>query len=763
MIDLAKPLGIHEGLTFYGDHEQKNLVFYFPDEVSLAPQINRTGNPTDLYELYFQLFSEDDVIIGQPDDLRKTAGSILSLGVQCTVSPARVKKALQTLQQTHPQPDDLIASLPLWKDGTVNLMVLDSITNDAATITDDSFVKSIIGSKKPALLSSDLKSIFNVRLDSRGTSLIHSTLTANTGNVAGVLYDLQYTAIRPAVDLRIWANLGRCYDSVSHQLGVKAEFYYGVKFSLGAEFEWVTKKLEEDGDLKIEVLSQADDPETKKMIDELVKDFKDSVLREMFTPYVNPVTTNIAVSENGQVPVVGVAYKFKTEKIGHDKIIDVDFRERSVVTRTHNPQAHLWMLGKQIAANSSAYIQRVKFNDLWKTQNLTIDLVHNFDDEQNDLLRADLIIWRKKDGINIHAAPDAFAIPDGVQPLKNLSFYKTRQQPVSISWLYETEEVPGYYYQIRFIYSGKIKTISSPGEIITPPLFSSSQDLIIFPDTYTFFRKIEIRKGNISFEEFKQADIRLSLQDAAGKSIDAETITLRADNPSAEWTVRGKDKNELFINVVKDFHYLDDRPSIQLAATYLTDDEVIVNKPFSRSALKLIPLLNGNTADIKEVILEISITTPDLADSIKETYRITPSHVPEINIRLHSPNDRITYRSRVITQTNELILLDQGEINTDVLVINLHKMQEKEITFKWEGRSPDALDLSFLQLELRQEGDSDSMEIIEFKGSEIPLPIIRRFPNNMAMQYRIIRRFRNGTVTRAAYTPITDQLIIIKP
>ena len=39
MLDLAKPLGTHEGLIFYGDHELTDLVYYFPDEVSLAPQV----------------------------------------------------------------------------------------------------------------------------------------------------------------------------------------------------------------------------------------------------------------------------------------------------------------------------------------------------------------------------------------------------------------------------------------------------------------------------------------------------------------------------------------------------------------------------------------------------------------------------------------------------------------------------------------------------------------------------------------------------
>ena len=70
MLDLAKPLGIHEGVIFYGDHELNDLIYYFPDEVSLAPLPDTSDGK--LYELFFQIFNEGDIVEGGLDDLRKT-------------------------------------------------------------------------------------------------------------------------------------------------------------------------------------------------------------------------------------------------------------------------------------------------------------------------------------------------------------------------------------------------------------------------------------------------------------------------------------------------------------------------------------------------------------------------------------------------------------------------------------------------------------------------------------------------------------------
>lgn len=764
MLDLSKPLGTHEGLVFYGDHETPNLVYYFPDEVSLATGSGAAG--AEQFELFFQVFSEGGAITGSLDELQASSGSILSLGIQCSVHEERLGKAVEKLKAVTGLGDDLITAVPPWKDGSVKLFVLDKM-QDAETASEDSFVKSIVGSNKPSLVGADLKSVFNVRLDRKGTSLVLKALQGGAGNVAGVLYDLTYTAMRPAVDLRIWANLGRCYESVSHHLGVKAEFYYGVKFSLGAEFEWITRKLEEEGHMKVELLSQVEDAATKQMVDEMVKEFKESVLREMFRPYVNPQTPNALPGEmpkmENNVPVVGVAYRFTKEKISHDKVIDVDYRERSAVTRTHNPQSHLWVFGKQIESQLSKYVQRVSFSELWREQELDIRLAHDFSQPDKDLLSAEVIVWRAKAGVLSNPDPGSFSIPRGEAPLHNSTFSKDKNANVPLAWTTETDEPVGYYYQLRLIFDATRNDISSPAEIITAPTFSSSRDLVIYPDTYTFFKPITIVPGAINFDEYKYVELLFELRNSDEELIDRERISLNKEQPSAKWTIRGKDRDNLFVTVSKAFYYRDDRPPITTTPAYLADDEIVINKPFLKSAFTLIPVIAGAKENVQEILLEILVQSPDIATPIKELYRIkAPAFdTSDLNINLHSEHDKLLYTVSVITTAGQIVELDKGILDKNALIIDLNKLGKRAIRFEWEGPPPAAKAMKRVRIEIRKTiAPNEEPEGFDFSG-DAPAPVTKEFAGEQ-VEWRAVRFFNNGSKERTDYALVPDRSATIK-
>ncbi len=765
MIDLSKPLGIHNDIIFYGDHEHSDLVYYFPDQVSLAKQMGGGGDETGLYELFFQIFHEGDISEGGIEDLRKSAGSILQLGVQCKVDEKRLEKALESLKGVHVLPENLRVSTPLWKDGSVQLIALDATTTNLETMGEDAFVKSIVGSHKPSLMSTDLKSIFNIRFDRRGTALINSALEGGTGSVAGVLYDLKYTAIRPAVDLKIWADLGRCYDSVSHSVGVEIQY---SKFSIGADFEWLTKKLVENGDIKIELLTQVEDAETKKMIDEMVKEFKESILKELFRPYVDPAVPSIAGAAGMDAGFgIGVSYKFKKEKIDHGKIIEVDYRERSTTVRTHNPQSHLWLFGRQIEENKSKYIQKVVFSDLWREQELEIQLMHDFKADDNDLLSAEVIIWRKKDGLANDVNEGRFSIPANADSLKNITFHANAVEPVKMAWLYDENEEVGYYYQIRFLYSGKINNISSPKEIVTGPIYSSNQDLIIFPDTYTYYKQLELRQGNISFDEISGVDIALQLKNKDGELLDVEVVTLNEVTKKEIWTVRGRDKNNLFIEATREFHFKDDRPSIKTEPVYLVDDEVIVNRPLKKSAFELIPVIAGKNEHIKEIILKIILESPSLEEPVTELYRIPGPgfSIDPIGIKLNSNDDIIKYVAQAITDEGKIVDIADGQVTDNALVIDLKKADQDQVVFVWDGPNPEAADLKYLRVELRSldaAGNVTDLQGIEYKGDELPEPITKVFDRSLKIEMKIIKRFFDGTKEKGEFETITGEEVTIK-
>ena len=58
MQDLSKAYGIYEGVVFYGDHQNENVIYYFPNEIKMAKRTDDNNK----YELGLQLFYENKMV-----------------------------------------------------------------------------------------------------------------------------------------------------------------------------------------------------------------------------------------------------------------------------------------------------------------------------------------------------------------------------------------------------------------------------------------------------------------------------------------------------------------------------------------------------------------------------------------------------------------------------------------------------------------------------------------------------------------------------
>src|SRR3954466_360845 len=112
MLDLAKPRGIVEGLSLYGDHAEDDLVYMLPDDIGLLP--GPGGAPDALLQVFYP---DDGVTHG---DVADAVGSILSLGVRCVVAPERLARIQAAVG------DGVRLAIPPWEDGQVSLLLLDA-------------------------------------------------------------------------------------------------------------------------------------------------------------------------------------------------------------------------------------------------------------------------------------------------------------------------------------------------------------------------------------------------------------------------------------------------------------------------------------------------------------------------------------------------------------------------------------------------------------------------------------------------------------
>jgi len=276
--------------------------------------------------------------------------------------------------------------------------------------------------------------------------------------------------------------------------------------------------------------------------------------------------------------------------------------------------------------------------------------------------------------------------------------------------------------------------------------------------------RVEVREGNISFEEFKSVDISLKLKNEEGNILGAEVITLTKENKNEVWKARGKDKKNLFIEISKEYHYNDERPSLKTEPVFLQDDEVIVNKPFQKSALKLIPVIAGKNEAVKEILLEIKIVSPSLEEPVTLLNRIAgPNFNPaEIEIKLHSDHDTISYEATAITTDGKILKINDGPIASNALILDLNRTLINEVLFVWQGKSPEQLGLKSLKVELRKASNpAEELEGIEFKGDLVPTPVTKLFPVDDIIEWRILKRFENNFKERTDFRPVVDNKVLV--
>lgn len=768
MLDLSKPYGVHKNIIFYGDHENNKIVYYLPNEVSLA-----SVEETDTYDFFLQIFKEGIAVKGGLEELNASSGAIMSLGVQCIAQEKFLDEARKILIGRHQLVEDFFFSPPEWKDGTIDLIVLDATTQNGENLNEESFVDSIIGSKKPSLSGGSLKAVFNVRLDRKGAALLAGILQGDKSSVAGVLYTLEFKAIRPAVEMTITADLERCHRKVSHAIAAGAAIKYGeLTVSAKADVEFIKEKLIEEGDIEVNLLSQVTDDEAKKIIDELVKDFTDNVMRELFTPYISPEIPNIDSSVPNPTPgegiLIGAAYRFNERKLFQNKRIFIDYRQRSATTKIHNPQAHLWILGNQIKDKIADYMQIVNFSDLWREHHLSTFILHDFDAEDSDLLSAEVLIWRKKDDKQSLSKEGGFNIPADAVPLFSYTATKQNIESYNIAWILDANEPSGYYYQVKFTYNTSIENVYTPLVVYSEVILSSSNDLIIIPQVLAPLKTFEFRYGNINTEVIEKVDIFIRSTNIEGKRIAQEIITLNEDNQEGVWKIRNHPFDHVFIEEERHYYFKDGRPLLIMAPTILIDEENLIADPFAFKSVQIIPIIIGaNEIEHVEILLQLNYSSSDNDFNFDQLLRAkAPDYtIKELYIPVLNKGDSVHYKVKVITTSGNLETIMEGKTLGGPLLIKMNeKKEENSLVITWESSAFKLEDLVYVRVEFKEElpdGSFLALEYIQFENETSEIPISYEIGNRKLL-YRIIKRYLNGKKLISRYQKLTSNKLVLR-
>ncbi len=260
-----------DGITVFFDHADPSQFWYLPGPVRLA---RRTEDRRAAFT--FIKYKPAAVAGGAK------GGGFVMFEVNLRIDPEQERRILSKLSSVS-RGRPKLAVVP-FDEGTVQCIALNlqgagGTAATGATAGTFNAVEKILGASVPSL-HGDNSAAFSLTLSQEGATILEEAFEKGTTPI-GVIYDLKFTGMRPALEVKITADFKRIYDHFSANLNAQVYF---VQAGIEAGFE----KLVQDGVIKIEVMNFTGDADLKEKEKWALDFFKDSLLREWFQPTLTP-------------------------------------------------------------------------------------------------------------------------------------------------------------------------------------------------------------------------------------------------------------------------------------------------------------------------------------------------------------------------------------------------------------------------------------------------------------------------------------------
>ncbi|HEX5858608.1 MAG TPA: hypothetical protein VFY91_10925 [Microbacterium sp.] len=269
MLQLGTGMQTIQGVTVFPDHADEEQYWYLPAHLSIARR------PEDDWPQFtFMKFKREATSEGVE------GGGFLMFTVELTL-PEKVEAEIRSKIPSNAR----LSAVP-FDSGTVECIALNlqGPGGTTATVSDvGSFVavQTILGARVPSLFG-DNQAVFSLALSAEGATLLESAFAQGAAPI-GVIYQLTFTAMQPALDVRITADFERIYKHFS--AGINANVYYvEVGIEVGLE------ELVQNGAITIEVTNYSTAEDKSDQEQAAIDFFKQHLLQAWFTPTLTPGT-----------------------------------------------------------------------------------------------------------------------------------------------------------------------------------------------------------------------------------------------------------------------------------------------------------------------------------------------------------------------------------------------------------------------------------------------------------------------------------------
>lgn len=404
MLYLNPPFYFINGVTIFSDHEDPVQFYYLPAAPHLTQVVDMASG---LHIPQIQLI-----------EYSGEAGNGGFLNFDCNIGLEQaalddLSDELKTQAKLRHPPR--LAPVPIV-DGTVKLILLDKQTGDAPSGGGTApagaapapggsaapvptgglvFVQKILQSTKPALYG-DNNAMFSAQLTQNGVAVLRQALQGEMSPI-GVVYALDYLALRPAYSVRLHMDWDRVFNHMEEHFGFDSIFF-------SADIDKAIDELIEKRAIVLEVDTFVPEGEDTKSIissrDQAEAEVRDMITNTFFESSLTPDketkdgwdkaehllrTTNAMAATGGWSAMGCFSYKKLDYTRIDKKVLNVSMSERTTVKRTIYPQGHLSglfrpLLQKGIDLNN--FIKTVDLDDPWfKRRKVMVISLAKFDDD----------------------------------------------------------------------------------------------------------------------------------------------------------------------------------------------------------------------------------------------------------------------------------------------------------------------------------------------------------------------------------------------
>lgn len=282
MLSFERPPIEVDGMMLFPDHADP-LHWYYS---AAMPQVVLGAGQRPMFDLW--VYTENlvqDMFAGTriPGEM---GGGFLTLAANCRREDRELAKARKAIADAAGIDDEdriTLAQIP-YTGGTSRIIALDALqfppgTPDPAGADPNAgrprFVSTVAGSATPALLG-DLQALFSLSLTERGAAFMAGLFSA-TGTPIGVVYELTYEGLSPAVDVTITADLSK----------VRMHFGGGLQGQVGwfkADVKAALDDLVQKQVVKIDSTRVLDTDAAKEAAQQAIAMFKEDLIQQLFRP-----------------------------------------------------------------------------------------------------------------------------------------------------------------------------------------------------------------------------------------------------------------------------------------------------------------------------------------------------------------------------------------------------------------------------------------------------------------------------------------------